>query len=186
MARFYDSAMFTRSARFRRAKRLSEATGHRGRHGLTKFGFALSMALVMIVSCAAPLARGGMMVIDDFSEPTSPSVFVLTLTDPTSLLVKQSGGGILGGERDVLIDVQGPGSPISAAVSIGGGSFVFSSSSPGSIVTLQYDGSGAGDVDSSTELFNNGGLLLDLMMADHFALDFPVFGRRARFGRRGN
>lgn len=130
------------------------------------------IAAALLVATTAGAAHGGKIVLDDFSAPDSPAVFVLTLTDPVALLIKQSGSGIIGGERDVYIDVLGPASPISASGSLGNGSFLFSSSSPGSVVTLQYDGSGPGDTDTSAGLVNNEGLLLDLVSASHFALDF--------------
>lgn len=86
---------------------------------------------------------------------------------------------MIGGERDVLVNVVGEPAPLSAAGILGGGMFAMATTSPGAVATLQYDGFGACDMDGTGGLFNNQGLMIDLTDdgTNHaFALDFLTVG----------
>ena len=52
-------------------------------------------------------AQAAPVVIDDFTTPGAPVAYVITLMSPDPHLVKSGGPGILGGERDLLVDVAG-------------------------------------------------------------------------------
>jgi len=101
---------------------------------------------LMAVAVLGVLAAGGLpakaaVVIDDFSKPDSPVVTLISFLNPDQTLIKTVDASILGGERDVLIDVLGNPSPISYAGVVGGGIFMFGSfGAAGVVATLQYDG----------------------------------------------
>jgi len=101
----------------------------------------------------------GVIIIDDFSAPTAPSAYVIDLINPDPYLLKTGSlAGILGGERDLLVDVMmdDPG-PVSATGSVGGGlngSYVFGTVRAGAKATLQYDGFDADQPDAPASLVN--------------------------------
>jgi len=95
--------------------------------------------------------------IDDFSDPSPADVFFINAVDPNPLLLQESGPGIIGGQRDVLVNVLGPSNPISAngfvgTISATSGVFNLGTASngPGTEVSLQYDG-----IDADTTALNN-------------------------------
>ena len=95
--------------------------------------------------------------IDSFTDPDPADVFFINAVDPNPLLLQESGAGILGGQRDLLVNVLGPSNPISANGFIGtisATSGVFNlgtaSNGPGTEASLQYDG-----VDADTTALNN-------------------------------
>ncbi len=119
------------------------------------------LAAVVVLSIFAVGARAANvpLVIDDFSAPVIGVPTVINLLNPNPTFVKTSGASIFGGERDVLIDVKGTPVPISYAGVVGGGSFMFASfGSPGTVVTLQYDGLDADVVGPPAQLVNAEGL----------------------------
>jgi len=119
----------------------------------------LLTAAVLGVLAAVGLPVKAEIVIDDFSAPDSSVVTVINLLNPDPTLIKTSDGSILGGERDVLVDVQGNPSFISYAGIVGGGSLEFASSGPaGTAATLQYDGLDADVVGPPAQLVNAEGL----------------------------
>ncbi|MFO1491078.1 MAG: SdrD B-like domain-containing protein [Kiritimatiellia bacterium] len=102
------------------------------------------------------------VVIDDFNGPVPASSYVINAIDPDPTLRQHTVPGVLGGQRDMLVDVNGAPSPISANGLVGGtaGSYSFASAgAPGSRVTLQYDGI---DADPPGALVNQLGLASDL------------------------
>lgn len=116
-------------------------------------------------------------IIDDFSAPDPAIVKGITLLgDPDPSVVETPepplpGTPILGGERDMLLNVIGVARPTSFVGEIGSGSFVFGGSSPGTAATIQYDGDDPGD---PPPLFNSedlGGVDLTVH-GDTFALEF--------------
>lgn len=121
----------------------------------------LALVLIFGVSFAPPI-QAGTIVIDDFSGPQDPETFVVGMANPGPLLVKQQASGVLGGERDLLLELLGTAGPVSAAMTVGGGTLGLLTGSPGSMLALQYDGFGPGDADSSSGLFNHEGLCVDL------------------------
>jgi hypothetical protein len=103
-------------------------------------GETMKKLLVLIIAVLlAPAARGA-LIIDDFTRPTTPKAFTVDLTDPDPTLLKSSDFSILGGERDMLVDVVGTPSVVSITGVLGGGQFVFNSVVPGTVAVLQYDG----------------------------------------------
>jgi hypothetical protein len=103
------------------------------------------------------------IVIDTFELPASASNSIINLNSPDPTLLEQIAGGVLGLERDVLINVNGAPVPISAAFSLGGGVFDFITSfSPGTSARLQYDSIDADNPGPPASLVNSNGLLVDL------------------------
>ncbi len=79
-------------------------------------------------------------IIDDFDAPETITFPVISGYDPDPSLVETADAAILGGERDLLLDVMGTPRLVSFSGEIGGGNLQFNSSSPGTAATLQYDG----------------------------------------------
>ncbi len=103
--------------------------------------------------------------IDNFSDPTPATVFFINALNPDPFFRQDAGAGIIGGQRDLLVDVLGPANPISAngfvgTIAVNNGVFNLGTATngPGSQVTMQYDGL---DVDSAA-LNNAMGLTSDL------------------------
>ncbi|MHC4179047.1 MAG: hypothetical protein ACYSWU_16155, partial [Planctomycetota bacterium] len=98
------------------------------------------VAACLIVCGLAP-ARAD-FIIDDFDAPNLANleILVIDFLDPDPTIVQTPDVGILGGERDILLDVIGTPTPTSFVGEIGDGSFVFGGSSPGTAATIQYDG----------------------------------------------
>ena len=113
--------------------------------------------------------------IDMFTSPRV--VTVIDLNDPDPTLVKVDHVDTLGGQRDLLFDVLGTPGAVSYAGTIGEGSFVFNSGSPGVIATLQYDGDDLDIVGPPASLVNAeglGGFDLTVGGTDRFSLDFKT------------
>ncbi len=91
------------------------------------------------------------MTVDDFNIPNPADTYFINALNPNPTLLKESGStsDIIGGFRDVLINVLGTANPISAEgyVGMSGGQGTFNlgtaTSAPGSEATLQYSGSGS-------------------------------------------
>jgi len=130
------------------------------------------LVLCLVLFGVAP--AGAEFIIDDFGAPVPPVVRVISLLDPDPSLVKTTDLGILGGERDVLLDVAGVPGFITFAGQIGAGTFIFGGSSPGTAATIQYDGLDADIVGPPAALVNAQGLGgVDLTAyGDRFALRF--------------
>lgn len=113
-------------------------------------------------------------IIDDFSAPAAVQVPVIALLNPDPTLIENVDAGILGGERDLLLDVIGAPKFSSFIGETGAGSFVYRGGSPGTAATLQYDGVDADVVGPPAALVNSHGLGgIDLTVyGDRFALDF--------------
>jgi len=104
---------------------------------------------------------GTTQTIDNFSDPDPAKTYFINAVDPNPLLLQDSGSGIIGGQRDLLVNVLGPSNPISAngfvgTISASNGVFNLGSASngPGTAVTMQYDG-----IDADTTALNNAKLL---------------------------
>ena len=120
---------------------------------------------------------GTPITIDDFTAPDPASVYLINAVDPNPFLLQTIGSGILGSQRDLLINVLGQANAISASGFVGAvnpGSNVFNlgsaSSGPGTEVNLQYDG-----VDADTTALNDAlALATDLTAggANGFRFDF--------------
>jgi hypothetical protein len=103
--------------------------------------------------------------IDNFSDPTPAATWFINALNPDPFFRQDSGAGILGGQRDLVVDVLGPSNPISAngfvgTVALNNSKFNFATASggAGSQGILQYDG-----VDIDTAALNNAlGLNADL------------------------
>lgn len=98
-------------------------------------------------------------IVDDFAAPAQLRVPVIHLNDPDPTVVETlevlPDMPILGGERDVFLDVIGVSTPGCFVGELGGGTFKFNSSLPGTTATLQYDGP---DSDPADRLENAEGL----------------------------
>ncbi len=115
----------------------------------------LAVAFLILVGSSSVRAD---FIIDDFSAPGAVTVPVIGLLDPSPLHIETKDAAILGGERDLLLEVIGTTSLSSFIGEIGAGMLKFSSSSPGTALILQYD---AEDVDAAgppAGLLNNEGL----------------------------
>lgn len=117
---------------------------------------------------AAPLlllARGAVAVpvqYDNFDTPAVPQTYVIGMMNPNPTILQSAAPDMLGGQRDLWIQVGGTPQPFSALGTIGGGLFSFGSSEPGATAILQYDGV---DLEGAGTLVNHGGLSNDLTSA---------------------
>ncbi len=132
-----------------------------------QFGCLLALGLVFAASTSARAEY----IIDDFSAPVDTVVRVIAWAHPDLSVVETPDAGILGGERDILLDVIGTPGFSSFIGEIGAGSFISGCTSPGTAATIQYDGV---DADPADALTNSEGLgPVDLTVhGDRFALDF--------------
>jgi hypothetical protein len=85
--------------------------------------------------------------IDNFSDPNPAGSWFINVLNPDPYFRQDAGAGIIGGQRDLTIDVLGPSNPISAngfigtfAINNGAFNFGTASSGAGSQGVLQYDG----------------------------------------------
>jgi hypothetical protein len=95
--------------------------------------------------------------IDSFSDPNPAASWFINALNSNPFFRQDSGAGVIGGQRDLLINVLGPTNPISASgfvgtVSLNNGVFNFATATngPGSSATMQYDGT-----DADTSALNN-------------------------------
>jgi hypothetical protein len=134
----------------------------------------LTCIVVLCLMLLGVVPASAEFIIDDFSAPANPAIRVISLLDPDPSLVKTTDAGILGGERDVLLDVAGVPRATTFIGEIGGGTFVFGGASPGTAATIQYDGPDADVVGPPAALVNADGLGgIDLTAyGDRFALSF--------------
>jgi hypothetical protein len=119
-------------------------------------------------------ASAASIVIDDFNQPNPQQFYVIAAINADPLLHKTVHGSILGGERDLLVDVIGNAALTTAAGTIGGGDLDFGSSGP-VVATMQYDGVDADQLLPTRALVNNQGLAVDLTGGgtnSAFRLDF--------------
>lgn len=113
--------------------------------------------LVGVLAIAAAAPAGADLIVDDFGEVAlATQVISLLNADPT--LASVADPGILGGERDLLLDVMGAAGPVSYSGSVGQGTLAFNSSQPGTAATLQYDGIDADIFGPPAALVNSEGL----------------------------
>jgi hypothetical protein len=89
--------------------------------------------------------------IDNFTDPDPAAVYFINAVDANPLNRHDTGSGIIGGQRDLTVNVLGPSNPISANGYVGTlspGTNVFNlgsaSSGPGTEVIMHYDANGAG------------------------------------------
>jgi hypothetical protein len=111
-------------------------------------------AIGWVVSCCVPPVTAENVLVDDFEGP-NPATYVLNLYNPnppSTILVKQSYQGALGGERELLAEILGKPSPFSFGAIIGydetfdrGVLQVATAGKVGSRMALQYDGEDLGD-----------------------------------------
>lgn len=113
----------------------------------------LFIPLAAVVALAVTLpAFAGPIVIDDFTVPVSPTVYVINLLDanPLNKTFVGPSANILGTERDVTVQVSGSSGPVSAVGTVGAGIFLFNTATPGAFAQLEYSGlakAGLGGVD---------------------------------------
>jgi hypothetical protein len=115
--------------------------------------------------------------IDNFDNPNPAATWFINALNPDPFFRQDVGAGIIGGQRDLVVDVLGPSGPISANGFVGTVAlnnsklnFATASSGAGSQGILQYDGI---DVDSAA-LNNAMGLNADLTANGNngFRMDF--------------
>ena len=102
------------------------------------FGDVLSSFLVVFLLLPASFSVGATIVIDDFVG--DPTLVILGSPGENPKLLETVNAAILGGERDVFLEIPGVPAPASFIGQDGGGSFVFNSGAPGTVGKLQYDG----------------------------------------------
>ncbi len=134
-----------------------------GNHGKAAWN-GLVFAALFLASTVTGSASAAAVSVDDFSAPSPASVYVINFlnSDPSTIVTADP--SILGGGRSVTIDVVGAASLVSAAGSIGDGNFSSNTGTPGSIITLLYNGAaglgmGAADLVDS----GNNKLVLDFV-----------------------
>lgn len=141
---------------------------HRFLSGCRKAAIAAPFVLWAGSAGAAPVQY------DNFDTPETPQVYAIGMIDPNPTILQSAAPDMLGGQRDVMIEVAGVPTPVSAMGSIGGGLFVFGSSEPGATAYLQYDGI---DLETGTSLTNVYGLTSDLTSAgSQFGFTFRFQG----------
>jgi hypothetical protein len=135
------------------------------------FFSAAAIGASLLSSASASAAS---IVIDDFNQPNPQQFYVIAAINADPLLHKTAHASILGGERDLLVDVIGNAALTTAAGTIGGGDIDFGSSGP-VLAMLQYDGVDADQLLPTRALVNNQGLAIDLTGGgtnSAFRLDF--------------
>jgi len=97
------------------------------------------------------------LIIDDFAAPNPMVTGLINAIDPDPTLLQTPAAGVLGGERDLLLDVLGTSVATSYVSAVGEGTFAYNcdASLPGTVATLQYDGV---DADPAAALVNSEGL----------------------------
>ena len=126
--------------------------------------------VVLFMVCAA---RGN-LIIDDFSKPEMQETCLISLLDLDPTVMETTDPGIIGGERDVFIDVIGTPSLVSFTGAIGDEEFIFNSGTPGTAAILQYDGEDTDTAGPPSGLVNSEGLGgIDMAsIGSFFYLDF--------------
>lgn len=122
-------------------------------HGFKALTVLMAGLAIVVLACPAVFAET--IVIDEFETPgeavpffTFDSPSPLSFVTKDKVLVKNADAMILGGERDILLVVDGEPDLISAAGLVGGPEGVLriaTAGHPGSFAFLQYDGIDAGD-----------------------------------------
>lgn len=137
----------------------------------------LGVAIAVLLLLGAGHAHAATLTIDDFESPDPADVIIPGFTQENGKPFQHAGSALtVGGQRDVKIDVQGAPKPNSAQVLIGHDDQLFkqgvfqvaTASSPGSIITLQYDGLD----DNPTALTNAHGLSMAVAPAGGITIDF--------------
>ena len=120
--------------------------------------------------------------VDDFQAPAGAEIFVIDFLHDDPVWYKTVDASILGGDRDLLIDVIGAPIPFSAQVEIGNGHLVVATEQPGTRISLRYDGENDAGFDPWIDLTGGGkhtGFLFDMDWVDSGAfsasLDLQVF-----------
>jgi hypothetical protein len=105
---------------------------------------------------------GSALNVDQFSDPNPDFVYFINAINANPLTRNDTGAGILGGQRDLNVNVLGPSNPISAngfVGLLGTGDGVFNlgtaSNGPGTQVIMTYDANGAGLATNLTAGGNN-------------------------------
>ncbi len=137
----------------------------------------LGRAIVIALLAMGGRASAATMTLDNFETPDPAELIFAGFTHPSGKPLQFSNpASTVGAQRDVKIDVDGVAKPNSAQVLIGydenlylrGILQVATASTPGSIVTLQYDGMD----DNSESLTNAHGLNMVLAPEGGITIDF--------------
>lgn len=128
--------------------------------------------------------------IDNFSNPNPEADYFIKAVNPNPFTLSTVGSGIIGGQRDVTVNVLGAPNAISAAGFVGvvgtsPGVFNLSEgpSGPGTAVTLHYDANGAGLASNLTAGGNNG-IRIDFDFLQD-SLNVPIAGQISVVGPGG-
>jgi hypothetical protein len=122
---------------------------------------ALGLAVFSSAVFSSAVASAAPIVIDDFGQPNPEQFYVIAAINADPLLHKTAHPSILGGERDLLVDVVGSSALTTAAGTVGGGELDFGTSGP-VLGMLQYDGVDADQLLPTRALVNAQGLTVDL------------------------
>jgi len=140
-------------------------------NGLRRVLSTAALGLALSVTATASAAQ---ITIDDFGQPNPEQFYVIAAINADPLLHKTAHPSILGGERDLLVDVIGSAALTAAAGTVGGGVLDFGTSGP-VLAMLQYDGIDADQLLPTRALVNGQGLSVDLTGGgsnNAFRLDF--------------
>lgn len=142
---------------------------------MNSFGRAIALACLL----SATRLTAGTVPIDDFENPDPAAVIIPGFTLENGKPHQSAGlSSTVGDQRDVKIDVQGTPKPNSAQVLVGYDDQLFlrgvfqvaTASSPGSVVTLQYDGLD----DNPSTLTNGHGLNMFVLPDGGLTIDFAT------------
>lgn len=86
------------------------------------------------------LATAGMVTIDNFNHPDPGNLYVISTQQTNPAVFVEQEPGIMGGEREFQITVNGIPNAFSALGVVMTGEYVFGSAAPGAKVIFQYDG----------------------------------------------
>jgi hypothetical protein len=139
--------------------------------GLRRVFSAAAVGLALLTTAVASAAP---ITIDDFGQPNPEQFYVIAAINADPLLHKTAHPSILGGERDLLVDVVGSAALTTAAGTVGGGVLDFGTSGP-VLAMLQYDGVDADQLLPTRALVNAQAMSVDLTGGgsnNAFRLDF--------------
>lgn len=123
---------------------------------------------VLSVAGLAGTASAGAIVIDDFTGVAAPNPWPVNLNTAGTTSINESGLGVLGGTRDIEIELESVDEPgigfLQATIAAGAGLFDFNSTvDTDGHVSMLYNGGGSLDVDFSSQL----GIQFDFAMFDY-------------------
>jgi hypothetical protein len=129
---------------------------------------------VLLVGFLSP-AVAAPILIDDFAAPNPQDVFIISLFNSDPFTNAYLDPGILGGQRNLLVDVDGTPKALTAVGTIGEGALDVNTSTPGAYIELGYLGVGGGGL-GGVDLVDgtNTGIRLDFDFIDPAGAEFGI------------